>query len=1046
MAKEARAPRVFTIPAGVPFLETLAQALMAGRLVAFDRDDPLALAGVTVLLPTRRAVRAFRDVLVRHLPGEAAILPAIRTIGDVDEEEHLLAPSAEPAAQRLALPAAVTPLARRLILTRLILAWGGSVRRALLELSVGEPLLVPASAADAARLAGDLGRLLDDMETAGIDWQRLRELVPADHARYYQITLDFLGIVAEQWPAHLAEIGRVDPAVRRDTLIRALAARLAGSVVAAGSTGSIPATAELLRAISRHAGGAVVLPGLDQDLDGAAWEAIGGVEGAPSSAYGHPQFGLKHLIGRLGMLREDVEPLTAPHDDVAARRRLVAEALRPAETTDHWAAASVGDSGTAMAGVTLLLARNEQEEATAIALALREAVETPRATAALVTPDRTIARRVAAELGRWGLAIDDSAGMSLDRVPEGTFARLLAETALSAADPILILALAKHPLAAFGMSRPACRRAARMLEIALFRGHRVVGGVGKIGDALAKARAALDDKSAHAPAARRRMRDEDWYAARELADRLAETLGPLEHALAETGEISVAAASTLLMTALAAAGTDETGANSFAGAASAALDELLEGFGESGGSLHIRPAEYPEFLRALMGEIPLSRAGGADPRISIWGTLEARLQSVDLLVLGGLDEGVWPADTRTDPFLSRAMRSEVGLPPPERRIGQAAHDFVLGAMAPRVIISRAEKRGGTPTVASRWLQRLEAVAGAKAMQAGRERGTTYVDLARAVDWVSPAAVRPVKPPQPKPPLATRPTTLSITEIETLVRDPYAIYARHVLGLDDLEPLGRAPDYALRGSLIHQALGDFIARWSGPFDDAATKELLAIGRRVLAEIDGFPDIHAIWSFRFEAIARWMVQWEATRDAVIARRNPEISGAIDIPVGLPGGSFRLRGRADRIDLRHDGALDILDFKTGAPPSARQVLVGFAPQLGLEAAMVKAGGFDEAFRGASVATLAWIALSKAGREEPLKSAVEKDWTADGVAEEVMARLSALLTAFADPDRAYVSRARPMFETRYESPYDHLARVREWGLVESEEDLEWLWQAPAR
>ena len=1045
MAEAARLPRVFTIPAGVPFLETLAGALLSGRLVAFDRDDPLALAGVTVLLPTRRAVRAFREVLVRRLPAEAAILPVVRPIGDVDEEEHLLAPSTEPAAERIALPAAVTPLERRLTLAQLILAWARALRHAPLALAPDEPMLIPASAADAARLAGDLARLLDDMETAGIPWARLAELVPAEHARYYEVTLQFLRIVAEQWPAHLAELGLVDPAVRRDALIRASAKRLAGPVVAAGSTGSIPATAALLKAIARHDQGAVVLPGLDQDLDAATWEAIGEAGSAPPSAFGHPQFGLKQLVGQLGILREDVEPLIARGDAIAPRRRLLGEVLRPAETTDRWAEAATADSDGAMDGIALMVARNEQEEATAIALALREAVETPGTTAALVTPDRTIARRVAAELGRWGLDIDDSAGAPLDRLPEGIFARLLAEAAVSDGDPVLILALAKHPLAAFGMSLPACRRAARMLEIALFRGNRITGGIGKLGTALAGARAELDENGRHPPAARRRMRDEDWRAAGQLTSALTAILGQLEQGLARPEEISVAEATALLQKALEAAATDDGGENGLATAAGLALGTMLDGLAESGSGFRLRPADYPEFLRALMADAALSPPGGRDPRISIWGTLEARLQSVDLMVLAGLDEDVWPAETRTDPFLSRAMRSEVGLPPPERRLGQAAHDFVQGVLSPRVIVSRAEKRGGTPSVESRWLQRLEAVAGEKAMASARERGAAYVALARAIDTVLPGEVRPVKPPLPKPPLAVRPTSLSVTEIETLVRDPYAVYAKHVLGLEELEPLGRAPDYALRGTLIHQALGDFTRAWTGPFDATATAELLAIGRRVLAEIEGFPDIHAIWSFRFAAIARWLVAWEAGRDPDIAARHAEISGAIELPFGTAGGVFRLRGRADRIDRRRDGRLDILDFKTGSPPSARQVLVGFAPQLGLEAAMAKDGGFDEAFRGNAIAKLAWIGLGRGGRDTPLKSAVEKDWTADGVAVEVMKRLRALLAAFADPERAYVSRARPMFETRYESPYDHLARVREWGLVESEEDLEWLWQPPA-
>jgi len=536
MAESRGRPNLFTIPLGAPFLDVLADALLAGRLVTFDRSDPLALAGVTVLLPTRRAARAFRERLIARLNADAALLPTIRTIGDVDEEEHLLSASVEPPEQRLALPAAVTPLERRLTLTQLTLAWARTIRREVLRLGPDEPLLIPASAADAARLAADLARLLDDMETAGVKWERLADIVPAEHAGYFGITLDFLRIVAERWPAYLAEIERLDPVARRDRLIRESAARLSGPVVAAGSTGSIPATADLLDAIARHDNGAVVLPGLDQEIDEATWQAIG-AEDAPPSAEGHPQFALKRLLERLKTLRDAVTPLVGTSDGLATRNRLLAEAMRPAETTDRWAeAAATGEPDTALSGIDVLFARNEQEEATAIALAIREAIETPGATVALVTPDRTIARRVAVELGRWGVSVDDSAGVPLERLKEGVLARLVAEAALSEADPVKLLALAKHPVATFGMSPTECRFAARMLEVALFRGRRVTGGVAALPAALAASRAALDGEGGHPPAARRRLRDDHWQKAEALAERLPELPGIAPERVGEVRE------------------------------------------------------------------------------------------------------------------------------------------------------------------------------------------------------------------------------------------------------------------------------------------------------------------------------------------------------------------------------------------------------------------------------------------------------------------------------------------------------------------------------
>ncbi len=615
-----------------------------------------------------------------------------------------------------------------------------------------------------------------------------------------------------------------------------------------------------------------------------------------------------------------------------------------------------------------------------------------------------------------------------------------AEAVADDGEPAGLLALLKHPFAAFGMERIECRRAARILELAVFRGRRGSCGLAGLGDALASAREEAEGEGArHVPEARRRLSAGDWSLAARLVARLDAVLGPVKAAFSDGSPVDSAEAAAIVRDAIVEASRDPTDTDGrlWAAPGGEALGRLLAGLID-GMPLEMSTAEFPPFLATLMADVSVTRPVGADPRIHIWGTLEARLQSADLLILGGLDEGVWPAETRTDPWLSRAMRAEIGLPPPERRIGLAAHDFAQAFAAPRVLVTRAEKRGGTPTVASRWIQRFDALVGETATGRMQARGNVYVELARDVDrWIGPLA--PVKKPEPKPVVADRPRRLSVTEIEVLVRDPYAIYARHILKLDELDPLGQAPDYALRGSLIHEALGTFTQGWTGAFDERALARLMEIGKATLAETEFFPDVHAIWSIRFAAIARWLVAWEAERDPEIAGRHAEIPGTFEIDA--PAGVFRLRGRADRIDLRRDGAVEVLDFKTGTPPSAKQVLVGFAPQLALEAAMVRAGAFDPAFTERSIVNLGWIALGQVERGRPIRSAVENNWTPDGVAAEALARLQALIAAYDDPDRGYASRARPMFETRYESPYDHLARVREWALVESEEDLlQWL------
>ena len=1044
MAEPRTFPRVFSIPPGTPFLPALADALVERKLVSFG-EDPLDLAGVTVLLPTRRSVRAFRDALIARLGGRALILPAIRPIGDADEEEHLLGASDEEAADRVDLPLAISPLTRRLALTRLTLKWAREVRREILQLKPGDALAVPGTAADAAHLAGDLARLIDDLATAGIGFDKITSLTPEKHAFYYQMTLNFLTIVSQHWPEYLNDIKRVDPSVRRDTLIRAATERLkdspAGPIIVAGSTGSIPATAGLLKAIAGLSNGVVVLPGLDRDLDADGWAAIGDPDGAKPKAAGHPQFGMKQLLATIGIAREDVAPLGAHPESVAARTRLLSEALRPAETAEAWAGYAA--PAEVLAGVDLIVARNEQEEALAIALALREAVETPDATAALVTPDRTLARRVAVELGRWSLAVDDSAGAPLDREPAGIFARLLVEAVTSSAGPVVLLSLLKHPLAAFGMERQMCRRAARKMELALFRGRRTTGGIAGLAAALAASRAKVNDGGRDVPAARRRLNDNDWELASQLVERLAACLAPIETAFASTREISAAAATRLLVDALIMAATDDKGsdANLWNGRSGEALAQLLTDIMEDGAAVALMfpPIDYPYFLQALMAAVAVQRPAGDDPRIHIWGTLEARLQSADLIVLGGLDEGVWPSATRTDPWLSRAMRSEIGLPPPERRIGLSAHDFVEGMSSPRVIVTRAGKRGGAPTVESRWLQRLRALVGEDEARRAEARGARYVALAREIDL--PKGRDKVERPKPAPPVAVRPRKLSITEIETLIRDPYAIYAKHVLKLEPLDPLGREPDAALRGTLIHQALGDFTNAWSGEFDAAAEAELVATGNCVLEVICDYPDAWSVWSIRFAAIARWYIGWEAGRAGRVRERNAEVSGTLTVPVS--DGVFTLRGRADRLDLMTDGTVEIYDFKSGTPQSERSVFAGLTPQMTLEAAMVRAGGFDPALKdeahaplaGHRIGELAWLAVGKAGRDEVYKSAVIQKETPDGVADRAEKMLREIIAAFDTAEHAYISRARPMMErARYLGDYDHLARVREWSLIESE------------
>ena len=363
----------------------------------------------------------------------------------------------------------------------------------------------------------------------------------------------------------------------------------------------------------------------------------------------------------------------------------------------------------------------------------------------------------------------------------------------------------------------------------------------------------------------------------------------------------------------------------------------------------------------------MSRPAGADPRIHIWGTLEARLQSVDLLILGGLDEGVWPAETRTDPWLSRAMRTEIGLPPPERRIGLAAHDFAEAFAAPRVILTRAEKRGGAPTVASRWLQRLGALAGEDAvLPHARPRRR----LCRARPRHRPR--RPAGPcrsprPAPKPPVRAAAAAASRSpRSRRWSATPTRSTPSTSSACEPLDPLGMAPDYALRGTLIHDALGDFGAEWTGPYDAAAPSAPARDRPRGARRDRRLPrhPCRLVDPLRGDRALDRRLGGGARR-----RRSPSAMprSAASWSSPRPAGPFTLRGRADRIDLRRDGRVEISTSRPARRRRRDRCCSASRRSWRSRRRWCGRGAFGEAFAGRSLARLVWIALGTVERGEP-------------------------------------------------------------------------------
>ena len=879
---------------------------------------------------------------------------------------------------------------RALLLTRMIMGWKADT-----DISPDQ----------AVRLAGELARLLDQVQTERLDFKNLGGLAPAEYADHWRDVLKFLEIVTHHWPGILAEQDCIDPADRRNRLLEVQAelwrdAPPETPVIAAGSTGSIPATADLLEVVMGLPMGRIVLPGLDRGMDEATRAAV---RDEPT----HPQYGMLRLLRRLDTAVEAVPEweagtaLSSPPE----RTVLAGEALRPAETTDAWRALGPVPKA-ALEGVQRVDCTNEAEEAGVIALMLRHALEEDGKTAALVTPDRQLARRVTAELRRWGIRIDDSAGRPLADTPPAVFLRLVARAAGDGLAPVVLLSALKHPIAGGGMERGRFVGLVRDFEKEILRGPRPAPGIerpariaGGEPEKGAPLRAAAGCGRALPGAAggqtgRRRPRfhraDRRPYGRRRGAGR-AQAARRARHACGP-GEDGEALAN--------------------------AISELRQAAPEMG---EVEGIDYPALFETLMSGATLRPRYGLHPRLHIWGPLEARLLHADLTILGGLNEGGWPPDPGNDPWMSRPMRAQFGLPPPERRIGLAAHDFAQGFAAPLVALTRAAKSEGAPTVPSRWLTRLDTVlegAGAgDVLTPEKDWRALYHALSRPVESVR------IGPPEPRPPVEARPRELSVTRIELWMREPYAIYAGKILALRPLDALEADPGAADRGSFIHDALDRFVRDHPGPLPTDAMDRLLNCGRAAFGEALGRPAVMAFWWPRFRRVAEWFLDRERERRAgVIDESHTEVRGSVTLKGSK--GDFVLTAKADRVDRLVGGGYAIIDYKTGLPPSQDEVGYGYAPQLPLEAVILAAGGF----KGLGKCDTSELAYWRLSGGEPAGEIRIVDGDPGELAEAARKGLLRLIDAFDDPDTPYMATPRPEWATAW-NDYEHLARNAEWS-----------------
>lgn len=985
---ERRAPSVYSIAAHRGF----ADALVAGLIPRYS-DPHLGLARLTLLLPSSRAQRIVTEAFVR-LSGGGMLLPRMAVVGDLDLDETL-GPLLDPLGSGEDVPAGADPTRRWLRLAQLLQTEMG-------KYAPKTPGLL--------RLAREMAQTMDRLAVEGIELgdlldQRVAGIV-GELAGHWQETTRLFARVRARWLSELALRGEVDAPVRRNMLFDRAARAWRDTppphpVVAAGITSASPALARLLRTIADAPGCAVILPDLDLALDDAVWAALGRAgqpaddDGAPfgdRDALTHPQYHLKLLLNRMGIARSEVDPWHRAGLSAAPpeRSRAISNLFLPPAASAQWV--DLPAARRRLANVRLMESAHPGEEAQAVAILIRQALEVPERRVALVTPDRGLAGRVVAHLRRWDIDADDSAGQPLALTPAGRLLLLVAEVVATEASPVPLLALLVHPLAGELAGRAEWLDRARLLDRAL-RGPRRAPGIGPVGAAVA----GLSDEDAGIV---------EWWSTIET--QLSPLLDwpnpiPLDRALGE----------------LAAAGEALCGPGLWSGPAGRALAALVEDLraAAEGTGAALSPLELVQVLRDAMDQIAVRPPWGGHPRVAIYGLLEAHMSRADLVICAGLSEGGWPASPSPEPLLPPAVLRALGVPGGEFRIGLAAHDLAGALGAPEVVLSWAQRDEAGPVIPSRFVLRVEAMLGELA---DGHREHEAVALARTIDRTEKAP--PYPQPKPMPSRAQRNVPVSVTALDRLRGDPYQFYAQAILRLRSLDALDAEPTAAWKGQVIHNVLD----RWHKAGNGAG--ELLAIAAEELAEMRAHPLVRSLWWPRLSRALEWI-------DAEIVRQREdgrtvvasETSGAMDY-LGV-----KVHGRADRIDRQADGSLAIVDYKTGAPPSGVMVENGFALQLGTIGLIAADGGFAGVSGEPNRFEYWSLAKAKQGRAqfgyvfEPVREGRKQS----GIArEEFLAvtedYLRGAIKDYILGDKPFTARLNP--DLGGYNDYDQLMRLDEW------------------
>jgi len=1031
---------IYSIPAECDFLQVLVQNLLDGKLIEnfHPKENPLLLSTATIFVPNRRAARALSTAFMAAFEDEAVLLPAIKTLGDVGDDDFGLAPDASHFGQP---GEEIKPLERTLLLANLVQIWVNAIEDETRRIYEDEEIAIPSSKADAILLAQDLSILLGQLTQEEIEWSSVQNIVPEDHAEWWKLTITFLKIIMEAWPAHLQSVGLLDPAERAAKLLDLRtefyqSEKNKGPVIVAGSTGSVASTRRLLRAVANLKEGAVVLPGVDKTISDLEWKSLSSTKiEEQATLETHPQYGLAQLLNGMGVERENIIDLGKPSKQGVYSQRLLGLAMASSSFTANWL--SEADNLDAqrtqevLSKVSLIEASNERQEALSIAIAMREVLVDEHKNAALITPDRNLARRVSMELQRFNIIVDDTGGTPLKNSKAALFLRQLAQISFMPFRNSALASLLKNPLFKINNTASHAKILAQSFELVALRGVVTRPKPGQFELFLQTRKADLQDGK-YVSNQVKRIIGENWEDLLNYSRQLDDVFKPLIELSQLEEEASLQTFFLTLAKAAEALCADEDGNSAILeDEGGIELKQLFEDVLSMEANLFkLMAHDFPSVMDAILSSVTTRTRGNTHPRLHIYGPLEVRLLEHDRVILAGLNEGTWPQTTRNDAFLNRLMRQELGMSSPERRTGLAAHDFQQLMGKKEVFLSRSSRVDKAPTVASRWIQRLMALVGEDQANEITKRGQTYLEYAEMLDENSGASNR-VERPNPTPPVSSRPTSLAVTDIETWIRDPYALYAKRILKLNPIDPLEREPDAMLKGTLYHAIMQDYVEGHDlKKSADERLAHLKALGNEHIKDQNLPGDISHIWKLRFHEIAEVYIDWENKYHLKnkIGKMLCEIEGSIK----LADDRFHLRARADRIDIHEDGSLHIIDYKTGSNPSISQAQT-LSPQLALEGLIAKNAGFKED-ASAGISDLSYMRLMRGAKFKD-QSIANTNHSLDDIIKNAEAELLKLINRFQHLEQGYLSRRVPFKEGEVSGDYDHLARTKEWSFGEDEE-----------